>query len=89
MKDEILKLLHENRIEKVLVVNDDYQLRGLVTVKDIQKATENPKACKDDLGRLRVGAAVGVGAVLERTISVEEKGDVGGGLDASGVAEAG
>lgn len=60
-KEEILNLLHENRIEKVLVVNDDFQLRGLITVKDIQKATENPNACKDEQGRLRVGAAVGVG----------------------------
>jgi len=59
--DEIRRLLHENRIEKVLVVNDRFQLRGLVTVKDIQKATEYPNACKDEQGRLRVGAAVGVG----------------------------
>ena len=60
-RGEIRKLLHENRIEKVLVVDNKFQLRGLVTVKDIQKAKENPHACKDDLGRLRVGAAVGVG----------------------------
>ena len=60
-RDEVLSLLHENRIEKVLVVNDQFQLRGLITVKDIQKATEYPSACKDELGRLRVGAAVGVG----------------------------
>lgn len=59
--DQIRRLLHENRIEKVLVVNDRFQLRGLVTVKDIQKATEYPNACKDEQGRLRVGAAVGVG----------------------------
>ncbi len=61
-RGEIRKLLHENRIEKVLVVDDKFQLRGLVTVKDIQKAKENPFACKDEQGRLRVGAAVGVGA---------------------------
>ena len=60
-KDEILKLLHEHRIEKLLVVDDKFQLRGMVTVKDIQKAKEFPNACKDDQGRLRVGAAVGVG----------------------------
>ncbi len=67
-RDEILKLLHEHRIEKVLVVNDQFQLRGLVTVKDIQKATENPNACKDDQGRLRVGAAVGVGKGTEERV---------------------
>lgn len=61
-KDEIRDLLHKHRIEKVLVVNDDYQLMGLVTVKDMQKASEFPNACLDDQERLRVGAAVGVGA---------------------------
>ncbi len=68
-RDEILKLLHEYRIEKVLVVNQDYQLRGLITVKDIQKATENPNACKDEQGRLRVGAAVGVGTGTEERVN--------------------
>ncbi|GMR16455.1 MAG: IMP dehydrogenase [Gammaproteobacteria bacterium] len=68
-KEEILKLLHENRIEKVLVVDDKFLLRGLVTVKDIQKASEYPNACKDDLGRLRVGAAVGVGAGTEERVT--------------------
>jgi len=58
---EIKKLLHKHRIEKVLVVNDQFQLRGLVTVKDIQKAHEFPDACKDGDEQLRVGAAVGVG----------------------------
>ncbi len=61
-RDEVLNLLHKNRIEKVLVVNDDFQLRGLITVKDIQKSTDFPNACKDEFGRLRVGAAVGTGA---------------------------
>lgn len=60
-KDHIQELLHEHRIEKVLVVNDKFQLRGLITVKDIQKSTDFPNACKDEQGRLRVGAAVGVG----------------------------
>jgi len=60
-KDEVKALLHKHRIEKVLVVNDDFKLRGLITVKDIQKATENPNACKDDQAQLMVGAAVGVG----------------------------
>ncbi len=74
-KSEILKLLHEHRIEKVLVVNEHFHLRGLVTVKDIQKATENPNACKDDLGRLRVGAAVGVGeGTDERVAALAEAG---------------
>jgi len=67
--DEILKLLHENRIEKILVINDQFELRGLVTVKDIQKASEYPNACKDDQGRLRVGAAVGVGAGTEERVA--------------------
>jgi IMP dehydrogenase len=60
-KGRIRKLLHTHRIEKVLVVNDKFQLRGLITVKDIQKSTDFPNACKDDQGRLLVGAAVGVG----------------------------
>lgn len=67
-RDEIQALLHEHRIEKVLVVNDKFQLRGLITVKDIQKATEYPSACKDNLGRLRVGAAVGVGAGTDERV---------------------
>ncbi|NOX75415.1 MAG: IMP dehydrogenase [Gammaproteobacteria bacterium] len=67
--DEVLALLHKYRIEKVLVVNDDFQLRGLITVKDIQKASEYPNACKDDQGRLRVGAAVGTGAGTEERVA--------------------
>lgn len=59
--DEVKELLHRHRIEKVLVVNDDFELRGLITVKDIQKAKDYPLACKDEQGRLRVGAAVGTG----------------------------
>lgn len=58
-RQEIVSLLHKNRIEKILVVNDQFQLSGMITVKDIQKATEHPYACKDEQGRLRVGAAVG------------------------------
>ncbi|MDX1812763.1 MAG: IMP dehydrogenase [Gammaproteobacteria bacterium] len=60
-RDEVLTLLHKHRIEKVLVVNDAFQLRGMITVKDIQKSTDYPNACKDEHGRLRVGAAVGTG----------------------------
>ncbi|MDF1758254.1 MAG: IMP dehydrogenase [Legionellaceae bacterium] len=59
--DEICRLLHKHRIEKLLVVNDLFYLRGLITVKDIQKAKTNPYACKDDYEQLRVGAAVGIG----------------------------
>ena len=58
-EDEVLSLLHQHRIEKVLVVDDDYRLRGLITAKDFQKAEDYPRACKDSSGALRVGAAVG------------------------------
>ena len=60
-REEVLALLHKHRIEKVLVVNGAFQLRGMITVKDIQKSTDFPNACKDELGSLRVGAAVGTG----------------------------
>jgi IMP dehydrogenase len=60
-RDEVMHLLHKNRIEKVLVVNGGFQLRGLITVKDIQKASEFPNACKDGHEQLRVGAAVSTG----------------------------
>ncbi len=63
--DEIRELLHRHRIEKVLVVNDGFELTGLVTVKDIQKSQDYPNACKDEAGQLRVGAAVGTGAGTE------------------------
>jgi IMP dehydrogenase len=68
-EDEVLALLHRHRIEKVLVVNDAFQLRGLITVKDIQKARDNPHAAKDAHERLRVGAAVGVGGDTEARVS--------------------
>ncbi|HQU15024.1 MAG: IMP dehydrogenase [Chromatiales bacterium 21-64-14] len=67
-KGEVVGLLHKHRIEKVLVVNGRFQLRGLITVKDIQKAKDYPSACKDEQGRLRVGAAVGVGAGTEERV---------------------
>ena len=67
-QDEVLQLLHKFRIEKVLVVNDDFQLRGLITVKDIQKARDNPHAAKDAHERLVVGAAVGVGGDTEQRV---------------------
>ena len=68
-KGEIKKLLHEHRIEKVLVVNNDFELRGLITVKDIQKSKDFPLACKDHEGRLLVGAAVGVGAETDQRVT--------------------
>ena len=58
-RNEARRLLHKHRIEKVLVVNKNFELRGLITAKDIQKATDKPLACKDSMGHLRVGAAVG------------------------------
>jgi IMP dehydrogenase len=67
--DEVKELLHRHRIEKVLVVNDGFELRGLITVKDIQKAKDYPLACKDDQGRLRVGAAVGTGGDTDARIA--------------------
>jgi IMP dehydrogenase len=74
-RDEVIALLHKHRIEKVLVVNDRFQLRGLITVKDIQKAQEFPNACKDEHGRLRVGAAIGTGpGTQERVAALVEAG---------------
>lgn len=67
-RELVQSLLHEHRIEKVLVVDDNFQLRGLITVKDIQKASDKPNACKDEQGQLRVGAAVGVGAGTDERI---------------------
>jgi IMP dehydrogenase len=66
---EAIALLHKHRIEKILVVDDAFNLRGMITVKDIQKAKDYPLACKDDLERLRVGAAVGTGAGTEERVA--------------------
>jgi len=66
--EEVQQLLHRNRIEKILVVNDDFALRGLITVKDIQKNTDYPNAAKDSATRLLVGAAVGVGGDTDRRV---------------------
>ena len=63
--EEAKELIREHRIERVLVVNDDFELKGLITVKDILKTSEHPLANKDEAGRLRVGAAIGVGAGTE------------------------
>jgi IMP dehydrogenase len=67
-RKEAIALLHKHRIEKVLVVNDAFHLRGMITVKDIQKAKDYPQACKDELERLRVGAAVGTGHGTEERV---------------------
>ena len=74
--EEAKKHLHEHRIEKLLVVDDAYALRGLITIKDIEKVRKYPNACKDDIGRLRVGAAVGVGQDLEERLELLVKSGV-------------
>jgi IMP dehydrogenase len=77
-RDEILKLLHQHRIEKILVVDDKFGLKGLITVKDIQKSTEYPRSAKDPKGRLLAGAAIGVGQGTEDRVErlVEAEVDV-------------
>jgi IMP dehydrogenase len=64
-REEAKALMHRHRLERVLVVNANFELKGLITVKDIFKSSEHPNACKDQLGRLRVGAAIGVGEGTE------------------------
>ena len=66
---EILELLHRHRIEKILVINDKFELSGLITVKDITKAARYPNSCKDDHGQLRVGASVGIGPETEERVA--------------------
>jgi IMP dehydrogenase len=68
--EEAQALMHKHRLERVLVVNEQFELRGLMTVKDILKSSEYPDACKDELGRLRVGAAIGVGEGTEERASL-------------------
>lgn len=68
--DDAKKLMHEHRLERVLVVDDNFHLRGLMTVKDIIKATEHPYASKDKHGKLLAGAAVGVGAGTEERVEL-------------------
>jgi len=67
-REDAIEKLHQHRIEKVLVVNDQFELRGMITVKDIQKARDYPSACKDAQGRLLTGAAVGTGADADERI---------------------
>ncbi|WP_421191178.1 IMP dehydrogenase [Aeromonas jandaei] len=68
-REEVVALMQKHRIEKVLVVNADFKLKGMITVKDFQKAERKPHACKDDKGRLRVGAAVGAGVGNEERVA--------------------
>ena len=75
-REEILELMHQHRVEKVLVVNDRFKLKGMITVKDFQKAEQKPNACKDEFGRLRVGAAVGAGPGNEERIDALVKAGV-------------
>ncbi len=76
--DEAQSLMHRHRLERVLVINGDWELRGLITVKDIMKSSEHPNACKDQQGRLRAGGAVGVGEGTEERVEalVEAGADV-------------
>ena len=68
-REEVMKKLHDYRIERLLVVDDDFNLKGMITVKDMMKSSEHPNACKDENGRLRVGAAVGTGADTEARVA--------------------
>ena len=75
-RETILELMHKNRVEKVLVVDDAFKLKGMITVKDFQKAEQKPNACKDEFGRLRVGAAVGASPGNEERIDALVKAGV-------------
>jgi IMP dehydrogenase len=68
-KEEVLQLLHKHRIEKVLIVDQDFRLKGMITAKDFQKATDFPRACKDERGALRVAAAVGTSADTDERVA--------------------
>lgn len=72
----VLNLLHDHRIERVLVVDDSFALKGMITVSDMMKQSDHPNACKDDAGRLRVGAAVGTGAETEERVTALVKAGV-------------
>ncbi|GAB2997094.1 IMP dehydrogenase [Psychrosphaera aestuarii] len=75
-RNDVMALMHEHRIEKILVVDDEFKLKGLITVKDFQKADSKPNACKDERGSLRVGAAVGVGPGTDERIDALVKAGV-------------
>ncbi len=68
-REQVMSLLHQHRLERVLVIDKDFNLKGLITVKDIQKSSDHPLACKDERGRLCVGAAVGVGEGTEQRVA--------------------
>jgi IMP dehydrogenase len=68
-REQVMELLHQHRLERVLVIDEAFNLKGLITVKDIQKSSDHPLACKDEKGRLRVGAAVGVGDGTEERVA--------------------
>ncbi|MGB6977102.1 MAG: IMP dehydrogenase [Gammaproteobacteria bacterium] len=74
--EEVISLLHKHRIEKMLIVNDAFQLRGMITVKDILKAKMRPNACRDKAGQLRVGAAVGIGVDTDQRVDAVVKAGV-------------
>ena len=75
-REDIFALMHQHRVEKVLVVDDEFKLKGMITLKDYQKAESKPNACKDEFGRLRVGAAVGAGPGNEERIEALVKAGV-------------
>ncbi len=75
-RNVVLNLLHEHRIERVLVVNDAFELKGMITVSDMMKSSDHPNACKDTEGRLRVGAAVGTGVETEKRVDALVKAGV-------------
>jgi len=75
-REVVLDLLHEHRIERVLVVSDNFKLKGMITVSDMMKSSDHPNACKDSEGRLRVGAAVGTGAETEQRVEALVKAGV-------------
>jgi len=75
-KEKVLELLHRHRIERLLVVDAEFNLKGMITVKDITKSTVHPLACKDDQGRLRVGAAVGTGKDTDERVAALVKAEV-------------
>src|SRR3989449_5556600 len=90
-REEARALMHRHRLERVLVIDDEFHLMGLVTVKDILKESEHPNACKDAQGKLRVGAAVGVGEGTDERVAalVEAGADVLGVDTAHGHAQGG
>src|SRR5258705_13354387 len=77
-REKAMKMIPQHRLERVLVVDDEFHLKGLVTVKDILKESEHPNACKDAHGKLRVGAAVGVGEGTDERVAALVEAGAGG-----------